>query len=284
MTERYDAHLKTFEQQKALVQRMNVIDDQFFQKIAEDKEVCEELLQILLDKPDLQIIETQTQRKLPNLQARAVILDALCKDSSGNLFNIEVQKDDKKRDHSKAEEYQKRVRFNLASMDTAFAEKGTEFHKLPDLYAIFISQIDPFGERHAAYHVRRSLAETKTTLYNGINEIYVNTSSKDGTLIAELMQYFENSNGINPKFEKLSYRVEQFKNDETEVTTMASVFDEYAQEVAEKVSQERMAEQAKEAALKLLKEGISAEVIAKALPLLSVNDIKQLQKNELINA
>ena len=284
MTERYDAHLKTFEQQKALVQRMNVIDDQFFQKIAEDKEVCEELLQILLDKPDLQIIEAQTQRKLPNLQARAVILDALCKDSSGNLFNIEVQKDDKKRDHSKAEEYQKRVRFNLASMDTAFAEKGTEFHRLPDLYAVFISQIDPFGENHAAYHVRRSLAETETTLYNGINEIYVNTASNDGTLVAELMQYFENSNGINPKFEKLSYRVEQFKNDETEVTTMASVFDEYAQEVAEKVSQERMAEQAKEAALKLLKEGISAEVIAKALPLLSVNDIKQLQKNELINA
>ena len=87
--------------------------------------------------------------------------------------------------------------------------------------------------------MRRSLAETETTMYNGINEIYVNTAAKDGTLIAELMQYFENSNGINPKFEKLSYRVEQFKNDETEVTTMASVFDEYAQEVAEKVSQER---------------------------------------------
>ena len=119
---------------------MNVIDDQFFQKIAENREVCEELLRILLDKPDLEIIESQTQRKLPNLQARAVILDALCKDSHGNLFNIEVQKDDKKRDHSKAEEYQKRVRFNLASMDTAFAEKGTEFHNLPDLYAVLLSK------------------------------------------------------------------------------------------------------------------------------------------------
>ena len=284
MTERYDAHLKTFEQQKALVRRMNIIDDQFFQKIAEDKEVCEELLQILLEKPDLQIIEVQTQRKLPNLQARAVILDALCKDANGNLFNIEVQKDDKKRDHSKAEEYQKRVRFNLASMDTSFTEKGTEFHNLPDLYAVFISQIDPFGKHHAAYHIRRSLAETETTLYNGINEIYVNTSSKDGTLIAELMQYFENSNGINPKFEKLSYRVEHFKNDETEVTTMASVFDEYAQEVAEKVSQERVAEQAKEAILRMLKEGASIEFIARIFPSFSIEDIKQLQQNELVNA
>ena len=145
---------------------MNVIDDQFFQKIAEDKEVCEELLRILLDKPDLEIIEAHTQRKLPNLQARAVILDALCKDANGNLFNIEVQKDDKKRDHSKAEEYQKRVRFNLASMDTAFAEKGTEFHNLPDLYAVFISQIDPFGEHHAAYHVKRSLKSCRASSTN----------------------------------------------------------------------------------------------------------------------
>ena len=267
--------MKTFEEQKALVRRMNVIDDQFFQKIAEDKEVCEELLQILLDKPDLEIVEAYTQRKLPNLQARAVILDALCKDSKGNLFNIEVQKDDKKRDHSKAEEYQKRVRFNLASMDTAFAEKGIEFHKLPDLYAIFISQIDPFGEHKASYRVRRALEQSNTTVYNGISEIYVNTASKDGTLVAELMQYFENSNGIHPKFEKLSYRVEHFKNDENEVTTMASVFDEYAQE--------RVAERDKETLIRMLKEGANIEFIARIFPSFSIEDIKQLHQNELVN-
>ncbi len=170
------------------------------------------------------------------------------------------------------------------TLDTAFAEKGSEFHNLPDLYAVFISEIDPFGEHHAAYHVKRSLAETETTVYNGINEIYVNTAAKDGTLIADLMQYFENSNGINPKFEKLSYRVEQFKNDETEVTTMASVFDEYAQEVAEKVSQERMAEQAKEAVLRMLKEGASIEFIAKIFPSFSMDEIKKLEQNELVNA
>ena len=272
--------MKTFEQQKALVRRINVIDDQFFQKIAENREVCEELLRILLDKPDLEIIESQTQRKLPNLQARAVILDALCKDSQGNLFNIEVQKDDKKRDHSKAEEYQKRVRFNLASMDTAFAEKGTEFHNLPDLYAVFISQLDPFGEHNASYRVRRALEKSNTTVYNGLHEIYVNTAVNDGTLIAELMQYFENSNGINPNFEKLSTRVEELKTDENEVTTMASVFDEYAEEV----SQERLAKQAKEAAVYLLKEGVPIEIIAKAHPSLSIDDIKQLEQQELANA
>ena len=61
---------------------------------------------------------------------------------------------------------------------------------------------------------------------------------------------------------------------------MASVFDEYAQEVA----QERVAEQAKEAILRMLKEGVSVEIIAKAIPSFSIEDIKQLQQNELVNA
>ena len=276
LTERFDVQMKTFQEQQAIVRRMNVIDDQFFQKVAEDREVCEELLQILLDKPDLQIIESQTQRPLRNIHARSVILDALCRDSSGSLFNIEVQKDDKKRKHSKADEYQKRVRYNLASMDTTFAEKGMAFHQLPDLYAVFISQIDPFEKHKSTYHIRRSLEETDTTVYNGIHEIYVNTSVNDGTIIAELMQYFENSNGINPNFEKLCYRVEQFKESEKGVTSMASVFDEYAEEYAQ--------EREKAAAVRLLKEGVPAEIIVKALPSLSIEDIKQLQHAELAEA
>ena len=57
---------------------------------------------------------------------------------------------------------------------------------------------------------------------------------------------------------------------------MASVFDEYAEE--------RMAEQAKNAAVYLLKEGVPAEIIAKAHPSLSIDEIKQLQQEELANA
>ena len=57
---------------------------------------------------------------------------------------------------------------------------------------------------------------------------------------------------------------------------MASVFDEYAQE--------RVAEQAKETAIRFLKEGVSVEIIAKAIPSFSIEDIKQLQQNELVNA
>ena len=57
---------------------------------------------------------------------------------------------------------------------------------------------------------------------------------------------------------------------------MASVFDEYAEEYAQ--------EREKAAAVRLLKEGVPAEIIVKALPSLSIEDIKQLQHAELAEA
>ncbi len=45
------------------------------------------------------------------------------------LFNIEIQKNDKKGKNAKAEEYQKRVRFHLSNMDTMLVEKGTPYRQ-----------------------------------------------------------------------------------------------------------------------------------------------------------
>ena len=47
--------------------------------------------------------------------------------------------------------------------------------------------------------------------------------------------------------------------------------------------EERVAEQAKEAILRMLKEGANIEFIARIFPSFSIEDIKQLQQNELVN-
>ena len=56
------ACMQTYEEQKAIVANLNVIDDVFFQKMAEDPEVAEEILRIILEKPELRVIESQVQR------------------------------------------------------------------------------------------------------------------------------------------------------------------------------------------------------------------------------
>ena len=277
--------MKISTEQRAFIARLNVMDDPFFQKIAENQEVCEEILRILLQKPHLTLIENNTQLFLRNLNAHSVILDVLCKDENGTFFNIEVQKDDKKGKAAKAEEYQKRVRFHLANMDTTLVEKGTPYYQLPDLYAVFISELDPFQQNCTIYHIHRAITETGALVENGVHEIYANTAVNDGTDIAQLLQYFKQTTAANAKFPRLVERVAYFKEQQEGVLIMGNVFDEYAElkvKEAEKKFQEKLQETEKEkektTAVNFLKEGVSAETIAKALPSLSLEFIKQLKQ------
>jgi hypothetical protein len=266
--------VKTFEEQKAFLARMNVIDDQFFQKVVEDREVCEEILRILLQKPDLHVVDYQAQRHLRNIGAHSVILDLLCQDDTGALFNVEVQKADN-------DDHQKRMRFNISNIDTTFVEKGIDYKDLPDVFAIFLSQFDLFQENRTTYHVHRAITETGTRVENGIHEIYINTAIDDGTAIAALMQFFLHSVGDNPLFPKLTKRVHYFKEEQKGVAAMTNVFEEYAEERAKervKEAQKEFHEREKITALKLLKKGMSIETIAEVLPSLSLDFIKQLKQ------
>ena len=67
--------MQTYEEQKAFVSKLNVIDDVFFQKMAEDREVAEEMLRIILEKPKLKVIDSKVQRFLRNIGAHSVVLD-----------------------------------------------------------------------------------------------------------------------------------------------------------------------------------------------------------------
>ena len=270
--------LHTLEERIRLVKQLHLMDDLLFQKVAEDPEVCQEILRILLQKPTLHVIEAQPQRFLRNIGAHSVILDLLCRDANGDFFAVEVQKADD--DH-----HQKRVRFNISNVDTSLVEKGIPYRELPDVYAIFLSRFDPFHEQKTIYHVDRSLRETGSKVDNGIHELYVNTTVNDGTEIAELMQYFLHSCGTHPKFQKLSQKVHYYKEQQEGVISMSDIVEEYAKKYAEQYAKEKICEAKAEAEqeqkntiLRLLKRGTEFNVILDAFPSFSLNDLQQLQK------
>ena len=275
----------TYEEQKANIARLNLMDNGFFQKVMQDPEICEEMLRILLQMPNLNVISNQIERNIPNLANKAVTLDLYCEDEHGNIFNVEVQK-------SNDTDHQKRVRYNMACMDTLSIDKGTDYRKLPDLYVIFISAFDIFKEQETIYHVQRTIKKSGTFIENGTHEIYVNTKIDDGSDIAQLMQYFKNSTGIHPLFQKLSSRIHYYKETPEGVNTMVDVWEEYAEKranelankIANEIANEIVTDELKKSALFLLKEGIAPEIVAQAnkLPL---ETVLQLQKEiELQNA
>lgn len=91
--------------------------------------------------------------------------------------------------------------------------------------------------------------------------------------VAELMEFFKNSNGINEKFKNLSERVDELKNEESEVLAMCKLVEDYAAESA--------ATKAIEIARKLISGGILSEVQIAEATGLSVDEVKKLRVTKL---
>lgn len=88
-----------------------LLDDDFFTKCFDGNTECIQLvLRIVLDKPDLSVVDVRTQVFVENLLNRSVRLDVLATDQVGRKFNIEIQRADKGAGR-------RRARYNSSMMD-----------------------------------------------------------------------------------------------------------------------------------------------------------------------
>ena len=213
------------EEYAAWARKLNPIDDALFKKMAEDMDFCQEIIRVILNDPDLQILELKDQDSVHNLQGRSVILDARCIDRLGNHITVEVQKSDK-------DDHQRRVRYNSSCVTANITDPGSNFKDVPTLYAIYISANDFFGKGKTTYHVDRILRETGDIVDNGFYEIYVNARNKDGSPTAELMDIFTKDNAYNEKqFPATSRRKRQFKEGQEGFQEMSTVMEEFREKV-----------------------------------------------------
>lgn len=251
---------------KKTVDELIPLDDVFWQKLAESPRFCEEILQTILQLPDLRIIQSEPQKSLRNIKARSVILDALCTSSNGKYFNIEVQK-------ANDDDHQRRVRYNSANMDTYISEKGTNFSDLPDTYVIYISRFDIFKAKRCLYHVDRILRETGNKLDNGFHEIYVNCTVNDGSNVAKLMELFTKPYAKkNTKYPEFYNRVRYFKEGKGR-EDMCETVEKYAQEVARETAKKT----ARETAQKMFIQGISFEIVRNCISDLSDEELHKIE-------
>lgn len=249
------------------VRQLNIIDDTLFQKMAEDKDFCEEMLSVIMNQT-VRVIEVIPQDSVKNLQGRSVILDAFCELEDGRFTNVEVQK-------ANDDNHQRRVRYHASCITANITDIGEKFKKVPDLIIIYISKFDMYNEGKTVYHVDRVVRETKDRVYNGLSEIYVNTKIDDGSDVAELMKIFTEVEAYDfEKFPKTSKRKAQFKNSAEGEDNMCEIVEEYAKEVGNECAKEAE----KEMAEKLLNQGIAIEKIIEVVTRLTEEEIRALSK------
>ena len=243
-----------------------LLDDDFLTKCFEgDTASIELVLQIVLEKPDLKVLDVRTQVFVENLLNRSVRLDILATDSTGAKLNVEVQRSDKGAGR-------KRARYNSSMMDANLLKKGEDFDKLPETWVIFITENDVMGKRLPLYPIERCFLGTGERFEDGSHILYVNGAYRGDTPIGKLMHDFSCTDAADMYYGTLADRVRFFKESKEGIEIMCRAMEDMRNQTLK----EGMINVAK----KMLEDGtITLEKIAEFVGL-SVDEVRKLKTDQ----
>lgn len=249
-------------------ENLRIIDDAMFRLVAERKEVCQEILRTLLDRPQLTVVRVTPQCVVTSLH-REIILDVLCILEDGTYMNIEMQKGSGNDDI-------KRNRFYAASTTAAYTPKGTDFSDIPQVTILYITEYDALHNGQMITHVKRCMQidEGYVPVDDGEDIFFANTVVQDGSDRSELLQLLLRKDVFEDvKFPELSKAVKYFKETEGGFGEMCKTVEDYAKNYAKDYAEERekigrseglaegRSEERMNAIRKMLQSGISREMI-----------------------
>lgn len=240
-----------------------LLDDDFLTKCFEgDTASIELVLQIVLEKPDLKVLDIRTQVFVENLLNRSVRLDILATDSTGAKLNVEVQRSDKGAGR-------KRARYNSSMMDANLLKKGEDFDKLPETWVIFITENDVMGKGLPLYPIERCFLGTGERFEDGSHILYVNGAYRGDTPIGKLMHDFSCTDAADMYYGILADRVRFFKESKEGIEIMCRAMED--------MRNQTLKEGMKEVALRMLAAGKYALEEIVNISGLSLEEVKQLK-------
>ncbi|NBH73597.1 nuclease [Clostridiaceae bacterium] len=240
-----------------------LLDDDFLTKCFEgDTASIELVLQIVLEKPDLKVLDVRTQVFVENLLNRSVRLDILATDSTGAKLNVEVQRSDKGAGR-------KRARYNSSMMDANLLKKGEDFDKLPETWVIFITENDVMGKGLPLYPIERCFLGIGERFEDGSHILYVNGAYRGDTPIGKLMHDFSCTDAADMYYGTLADRVRFFKESKEGIEIMCRAMED--------MRNQTLKEGMKEVALRMLAAGKYALEEIVNISGLSLEEVKQLK-------
>lgn len=253
------------------LQGFRLLDDDFLTKCFEGDLACIQLvLRIVLEIPDLIVVDVRTQVFVENLLNRSVRLDVLATDSQGRKINVEIQRSDKGAGR-------KRARYNSGMMDANLLQKGENFDQLPETYVVFITEHDVIGKGLPLYHIGRYIFDTGESFDDGSHILYVNGAYRDDSPIGKLMHDFSCTDPADMHYDVLANRVRFFKESEKGVAIMCKVIEDMRREEREEGLREGMQKGMKSAALRMLEAGKYALEEIAEISGLPLDEVKELQ-------
>ena len=243
-----------------------LLDDDFLTKCFEgDPQYIQLVLRIVLEMPDLEVVDVRTQIFVENLLNRSVRLDVLATDRAGRKMNVEIQRADKGAGR-------KRARYNSSMMDANLLQKGADFDTLPEIYVVFITEHDVIGKGKPLYRIGRYIFDTGERFDDGSHILYVNSEYRDETPIGKLMHDFSCTDPADMYYGELADRVRFFKESKEGVAIMCRVMED--------MRNQTLKEGMKEVARRMLMAGRYALEEISEISGLSLDEVKKLQAGQ----
>ena len=235
--------------------------------VFKQRECLEYVLQVIMEKQDLKVIEQIIQKDYKNLQGRSAIMDCVARDSEGKQFDVEIQQDNEGASP-------KRARYHSGLMDMNTLNPGQDFDELPESYVIFITMDDILGYGFPIYHIDRHIKEADDSFQDEAHIIYVNSRKQEDTELGRLMHDLHCKNADEMHSPVLAKRVHELKDTQKGVELMCHEMEKIYSEGMESGEKRGELKAKKETALSLAEMGLPVEKIAKAVN----HNVKDVQK------
>ena len=256
-----------YERYKGIIKNFTLMSDIFMRNVFKQRECLEYVLQVIMEKQDLKVIEQIIQKDYKNLQGRSAIMDCVARDSEGKQFDVEIQQDNEGASP-------KRARYHSGLMDMNTLNPGQDFDELPESYVIFITRDDILGYDFPIYHIDRHIKEADDSFQDEAHIIYVNSRKQEDTELGRLMHDLHCKNADEMHSPVLAKRVHELKDTQKGVELMCNEMEKIYSEGMESGEKRGELKAKKETALSLAEMGLPVEKIAKAVN----HNVNEVQK------
>ena len=256
-----------YERYKGIIKNFTLMSDIFMRNVFKQRECLEYVLQVIMEKQDLKVIDQIIQKDYKNLQGRSAIMDCVARDSEGKQFDVEIQQDNEGASP-------KRARYHSGLMDMNTLNPSQDFDELPESYVIFITRDDILGYDFPIYHIDRHIKEADDSFQDEAHIIYVNSRKQEDTELGRLMHDLHCKNADEMHSPVLAKRVHELKDTQKGVELMCHEMEKIYSEGMESGEKRGELKKAKETALSLAEMGLPVEKIAKAVN----HNVNEVQK------
>ena len=168
--------------------KLTIANNFMFKKVFSNKELCLELLRLILPELDIKDISFPVQEReiKESADGKGVRLDLYTTENRKNrVYDLEMQVTD-------TLELPKRSRYNAGMMDQTELEQGKHYSELPDTIVIFICPFDLFHKGMYRYTFREICVEDRETeLQDGTMRVFLNAKGTKGEISQRLKDFLQ---------------------------------------------------------------------------------------------